>query len=436
MDRFVVYGILDESDVPSTWRARALLANGAIHEVELPFIAGVDPVVVGPVDANDDGRSEVFVITDRGASVEFMTLFEVHGDGVGQVLERDPEGAVNPARFAIGGSVTHGEGLACSDLDGDGTSEIVRLRVVLEREGAYRWERLAYRWNGGLLVFWKQDDNGLIEGDAKDPHVDEQLQPFYSLDCHGLRYPEPPADGNSGTVMGRVLFDGERPVPYPLIWNCWPGGSMSKWGGERDGSYRLRLPPGTYHLLAVLPLGSEDADGAPKISHVSDPARDVVRVTRGGSTVLDLLVGDHPPGDLRSALLSLTTACSGDRTPVDPAQEGDVSDDSEAPTSGVQGSIEAQPRCRDLTPPCGQPGFSIRDALIQARDPATREVRASTRSGGDGSFVLELARGRYELVASGGEPPAGSGPFTWECPTLDVTVNESGYVSAYFNCRF
>jgi hypothetical protein len=64
--------------------------------------------VLGYADVDRDGRSEVFVETEEGASTQFVTPYRYDGKVLHE-LQLDG----GPVRLGIGGSVTHGEGFRC-----------------------------------------------------------------------------------------------------------------------------------------------------------------------------------------------------------------------------------------------------------------------------------------------------------------------------------
>ena len=64
--------------------------------------------VLGYADVDRDGRSEVFVETNEGASTQFVTPYRYDGKVLHE-LQLDG----GPVRLGIGGSVTHGDGFSC-----------------------------------------------------------------------------------------------------------------------------------------------------------------------------------------------------------------------------------------------------------------------------------------------------------------------------------
>ncbi|MDP9183172.1 MAG: hypothetical protein M3P04_10410 [Actinomycetota bacterium] len=64
--------------------------------------------VLGYADVDRDGRSEVFVETNQGASTQFVTPYRYDGKVLHELQLEE-----GPARLGIGGSVTHGDGFTC-----------------------------------------------------------------------------------------------------------------------------------------------------------------------------------------------------------------------------------------------------------------------------------------------------------------------------------
>lgn len=83
------------------------LASGRTLTAEV--VADAEPPVQGVVDVDRDGRAEVFLETTRGASTAFYTPFRYDGTSL-RALVLDGE----PVRLGVGGSITHGDGFACT----------------------------------------------------------------------------------------------------------------------------------------------------------------------------------------------------------------------------------------------------------------------------------------------------------------------------------
>jgi hypothetical protein len=91
--------------------------------------------------------------------------------------------------------------------------------------------------------------------------------------------------------------------------------------------------------------------------------------------------------------------------------------------SGVRGLVLLGPHCpaEQADMPCPDEPF---EAEIRVVDPGSGEVVATTRSGKDGRFVVELAPGSYMLE---GVSPGEAFPFA---KPVDVTVEPHAFTNA------
>lgn len=181
-DAFLLFAALGGGGRPLAWRAKAVTASaGAVQEsaVETPSAEAIYPWLAMAADADGDGRDEVFVGVDHGASTEFLELFAVVGTGIVRV-EESGGGAM---RIALGGSATHGNGVECRDADGDGRPELLLLGAVTSDARRYDWQEQVYRWNG-KTVARAETRRGTFEAtDASHPRV----QRYWQLSCAGTR---------------------------------------------------------------------------------------------------------------------------------------------------------------------------------------------------------------------------------------------------------
>jgi hypothetical protein len=101
------------------------------------------PTIAGSVDADRDGRAEIFVKVTSGASTQFWTIFKLVGPQIRQVTVKG-----QPVRLAVGGSLTHQGGFRC---DGDA---FVTATEGAELPGYTKWiyERDTYAWSGAELA--------------------------------------------------------------------------------------------------------------------------------------------------------------------------------------------------------------------------------------------------------------------------------------------
>lgn len=178
LDRFVVNADFGPSGKPRGWHAEALLAAGPRSRVQIEFVNEEQPpAILGAVDADRDGRAEVFVQVDQGASTSFVGIFHVVGDRLQRVKAGKQE-----ITFGLGGSATHGAGIECREVDGKAPPELIAAGASSEDGETYPWVENIYRWADGNLTLWKTAE-GTLRGDPRDPEYGAQLSRFYELRC-------------------------------------------------------------------------------------------------------------------------------------------------------------------------------------------------------------------------------------------------------------
>jgi len=118
---------------------------------KIPFTAApsikmprTGPRVVGYVDADSDGRAEIFVMVDSGAATEFWTIFKLVNGHVRQVTT-----AGRPVRLSVGGSVMDNSGFSC---DGPHADLVTYGYGAKSKPKSWAVERITYRWEGSRLV--------------------------------------------------------------------------------------------------------------------------------------------------------------------------------------------------------------------------------------------------------------------------------------------
>ena len=159
-----------------------MLATGDSSEARFTFnVEGPTPRILGAADASGDGRPEAFVVVKQGASTVNVGLFRLQRGTLRRVVV---SGKGTEARdgFQLGGGTTHGDGIECRDVDGDGRDELVTLHVRgFDPEQPLGWNEEIYRWRDDGLAFWRQGESGTISmrGDAR-------LKRFYQLRCGAL----------------------------------------------------------------------------------------------------------------------------------------------------------------------------------------------------------------------------------------------------------
>jgi hypothetical protein len=160
--------------------ARAYLTGSRI--LEISFEAGGDPDALGielVADADGDGGKEVFARLDQGASTTFVAVLSVtvrgrHERSLVWVTDQRGERVSLP----INGSVRHGGGAECVDVDGDGRLEFLVLSAISDDGIGYEWEEGVYRWEGKRLIS-KAVRNGVTRRES-------DVARFYRLTCGGM----------------------------------------------------------------------------------------------------------------------------------------------------------------------------------------------------------------------------------------------------------
>ena len=157
-----------------TWRLMVRLTSGPTRTASVHGDASGAPEVFGVVDADADGRAEVFLKTGQGASAQIYTPFRL----VGASLVEMTRGG-SPAQLVVGGGVTHGDGFSCEDLVPGGARELV-VRSVTSSDGAvYQGTVTAFALTGGELVAARRTS---FNAPADDPRV----RAAYDVRCGSL----------------------------------------------------------------------------------------------------------------------------------------------------------------------------------------------------------------------------------------------------------
>jgi hypothetical protein len=122
-----------------------LVVQMTTHDRQAVRFTG-SPVLPGNTDAPTIAGTvgtEIFVKVDAGASTQFWTIFKLVGGRIRQVTMKG-----QPARLAVGGSVTHQSGFRC-----DG-AQFVTVGESTEPPAYTTWtyQRDTYTWSGAKLV--------------------------------------------------------------------------------------------------------------------------------------------------------------------------------------------------------------------------------------------------------------------------------------------
>ena len=118
---------------------------------KIPFTAApsiktglTGPRLVGSVDADSDGRAEIFVMVDSGASTQFWTIFKLVDGHVTQVTMSG-----RPVELPVGGSVMDNFGFSCNRPHADLVTYAYGAKTT---PNSWAVARSTYRWAGPRLV--------------------------------------------------------------------------------------------------------------------------------------------------------------------------------------------------------------------------------------------------------------------------------------------
>lgn len=139
------------------WHLQVVLGDGGAAD-ELLTTAPTDLArVVGPIDLDGNGTQELWVQVGTGAAATVVGLFRLDGCDLEPVLLDG-----TPAEFAIGGTVTLLQGLAC------GAADVTHLGATSEDGFTYATLERTYVLQGGELVA-VGDETGTLAAD--DPEL-------------------------------------------------------------------------------------------------------------------------------------------------------------------------------------------------------------------------------------------------------------------------
>ena len=102
------------------------------------------PRIVGSVDAGSDGRAEIFVMVDSGASTQTWTIFKLVNRRVTQVTMSG-----RPAQLYVSGTIMDNFGFSC---DGPHADLVTYSYGATSNHTSWVIERDTYRWAGSRLV--------------------------------------------------------------------------------------------------------------------------------------------------------------------------------------------------------------------------------------------------------------------------------------------
>lgn len=152
------------------------LAAGGTAAVGAGGADGAEPLsVLGGVALGGDGET-VLAVIGAGASVTVVGLFQFVECALTPVLLPSGE----PAELPVGGTVTHGDGLACA-ASGD-SLRLVRLTATSTDGETFVTDDTAYRVDGNTAI--EVDSEGEMLTSGADG---AEIQRHYALDCPGLQ---------------------------------------------------------------------------------------------------------------------------------------------------------------------------------------------------------------------------------------------------------
>lgn len=166
VDRLLTYALVHPNGIPETWHGRVDLASGDASSLSFPEELVQSPVrPEAAVDLDGDGDQEILTRIWQGASE--MGVSVVMLDEAGSlILARMASGSV--LEIAMSGSVGHGSGGTCRDLDSDGTRELVLRNISYDDTSeAYEWRETTYRWEGPTLLQVRVDRGTIRRDDPK-----------------------------------------------------------------------------------------------------------------------------------------------------------------------------------------------------------------------------------------------------------------------------
>jgi len=204
-DQFEVFAQLGVNDMPTSWRVRAVLSTGPTPEQPIPTgaaaggVRGVYPGAVGAVDANGDGRPEVFVklagILYHVAGQHILGIFDVTDGRIVPVQVRG-QGRLE---FVTGGALSFGQGAACTTTDGAPVLDLYRVRKSTTERWSIRTAE--YRWEGDELVpSGVRYQSKPVKAEAFDPSIAHLFElRCGDIEVHVALFMEP---GPPGTAPG------------------------------------------------------------------------------------------------------------------------------------------------------------------------------------------------------------------------------------------
>ena len=153
-DTVKVYRLGPAAQIVS-WHVRVERNGGGVADLAL---SGQNPgagavKLVGGANAAGDGSDEIFVRVGSGASTVLVEAFAFRNCRV-EALTLNGE----PLVLGVGGSVTHQDGVECTDADNDKSSDLVAYSAQSTDGKAFRGTTKVYKLSGSTLTLSRTDD--------------------------------------------------------------------------------------------------------------------------------------------------------------------------------------------------------------------------------------------------------------------------------------
>lgn len=182
-DRIITYAIVAGEHV--NFFLRFVAASGYVVEVPLDDVREITPLRPLGAAAIGSAREVAFVLEGSGAAAAGVSLWALHdleGQPCALMRVTIPDHTISPL-FPVGGTVGSASGLACDDIDGSGTDELVVRSLTPSEDdpdGWYDWSEQAWSWPGAGELQFVGEDSGRASVDELDG---------FGLDCPGVAEP-------------------------------------------------------------------------------------------------------------------------------------------------------------------------------------------------------------------------------------------------------
>jgi hypothetical protein len=168
-DEIVLWGTRtpDKQFFEAVWMAEIGLSSGTRYRsiVEAPFKPSFPLTLVAAADVDGDGRDEVFVGLDHGASTATWLLLIWNG----QDLVPAWRGGTL-ALFHVSGTVTHGSGFECRrERDGDSILTVLAIGNPTSVDRIFTWTEEDLTLRGKVLTLLASRTGTARQAEVEDP---------------------------------------------------------------------------------------------------------------------------------------------------------------------------------------------------------------------------------------------------------------------------